>query len=110
MFEDRYVKLFDGRLYGICTFGLRIRQILSTSNISFDGIMENSPYFVLPDIVFGLVLLKKYINALVHRQHLLEMNKCCGFIPVYTDGSQDGNTVVSATAFPSEVLSKRLQL
>ena len=92
VFDGKYVKLFKVTLNAICTFGLRMRQI----NIRFDSIMEISQYFGLPpwyikppDIVFDLVHLKKgHTNALVYRQHLLEIKiKFCDFIQTYTDGS-----------------------
>ena len=73
--------------------------------------METSPYFILqpwcikpPDIIFDLVHLKKdHTNALVYRQHFLDIkNKFCDFILVYTDGSRYDNAVASATVFPAE--------
>ena len=54
-------------------------------------------------------LKKDHTNALVHRQHFLEIrNNYSDFIKIYTDGPQDGGAVASAAVFPSEIISKRL--
>ena len=45
----------------------------------------------------------------MYRQHLLEIkNKYSDFIQIYTDGSQDGGVVASATILPCETISKRI--
>ena len=111
------MKLFDAKPNAIPTFGLRIKQLLTASNITFDDIMETPSYFILPPwyikpptILFDLVHLKKnHTDALVYKQHFLEIkNNYSDFIHVYTDGSRDGNAVASATVFPSEIISKSL--
>ena len=60
------MKLFDARSNAIRTFGLRIKQFLTPSNIDFSDIVETPSYFVLPpwcikppDIVLDLVHVKK---------------------------------------------------
>ena len=62
------MKLFDARPNSICTFGLRIKQFLTASNIDISDILETFSYFVLqpwcikpPKIVMDLVNLKKKI-------------------------------------------------
>ena len=64
--DNKYVKLFDARSNAVCTFGLRIKQFLTASNIDFSDILETPSYFVLPPwcikplkIVLDLVHLKK---------------------------------------------------
>jgi len=117
VFEGKYVKLFDAKLNATPTFGLRIRQLLNASKISFGDIMETPTCFVLPPwyikppiILFDLVDLKKdRTNPLVYKQHFLEIkNRFSDYIHVYTDGSRDGNTVACAAVFPSNTISKRL--
>ena len=45
---DKYMKLFDARLSAIRTFGLRIKQFLTPSNIELSDILETPSYFILP--------------------------------------------------------------
>ena len=66
MFDNTYMKLFDARPSAIRTFGLRIKQFLTASNIDFSDILETPSYFILPawgikppKIVLDLVHLKK---------------------------------------------------
>ena len=66
VFDHKYMKLFDARLSAICTFGLRIKQFLTASNIDFSDILETPSYVNLPPwcvkppkIVLDLVHLKK---------------------------------------------------
>ena len=60
------MKLFDARPSAIRTFGLRIKQFLTASNIELSHILETPSYFILPPwcikppkIVLDLVHLKK---------------------------------------------------
>ena len=48
VFDNKYMKLFDARPNAIRTFGLRIKQFLSASNIELSDILETPSYFVLP--------------------------------------------------------------
>ena len=66
VFDNTYMKLFDARPNAIPTFGLRIKQFLTASNIDFSDILETPSYFTLPPwcikppkIVLDLVRLKK---------------------------------------------------
>ena len=66
VFDNKYMKFFDSRPNAIRTFGLRIKQFLTASNIDFSDILETPSYFVLPPwcmkppkIVLDLVHLKK---------------------------------------------------
>ena len=66
VFDNKYMKMFDVRPNAIRTFGLRIKQILTASNIAFSDIFETLSYFVLPpwcikplNIVLDLMHLKK---------------------------------------------------
>ena len=53
--------------------------------------------------------MKDHTNASVYSRHFLQLkNKFCDFIQIYTDGSRDGNVIVSDTMFPSETISKRI--
>ena len=65
VFDNKHMKLFDARPSAIHTFGLRIKQFLTLSNINFSDILE-TPYFIVPPwcikppkIVLDLVHLKK---------------------------------------------------
>ena len=118
VFDNKYMKLFDARPNAIRTFGLRIKQFLTASNIDFSDILETPSYFILPPwcvkppkIVLDLVHLKKdRTDASIYQQLFLEIrDKYRDYIPVYTDGSQDGNSVACATVSPSDTeLSMRL--
>ena len=91
--------MFDVRLYAIRTFGLRIKQFLTASNIDFSDILETPSYFVLPPkIVLDLVHLKKgRTDTSAYQQLFMEIqDKYRDYIPVYIDGSRDGNYVVCA--------------
>ena len=114
VFDNKYMKLFDARPSAIRTFGLRIKQFLTASNIEFSDILETPSYFILPPwcvkppkIVLDLVHLKKdRTDASIYQQRFLEIrDKYCDYIPVYTHG----NSVACATVFPSDTeLSMRL--
>ena len=117
VFENKYMKLFDVNPSAIRTFGLHIKQFLTASNIELSDILE-TPYFIVPPwrikppkIVLDLVHLKKdRTDASIHQQLFMEIrDRYRDHIPVYTDGSRDGNAVVCATVFPSNiVISMRL--
>ena len=80
--------------------------------------METPSYFVLlpwcikpPKIVLDLVHVKKdRTYTYVYQQLFMEIrDRYRDHIPVYTDGSRDGNAVACATVFPSDtVISMRL--
>ena len=118
VFDHKYMKLFDARPSAIRTFGLRIKQFLTSSNIEFSDILETPSSFILPPwcvkppkIVLHLVHLKKdRTDALIYEQHFLEIrDKYRNYIPVYTDRSRDGYSMACATVFPSDTeLSMRL--
>ena len=48
VFDNTYMKLFDARPSAIPTFGLRIKQFLTASNIDFSDILETPSYFISP--------------------------------------------------------------
>ena len=111
VFDNTYMKLFDARPSAIRTFGLRIKQFLTASNIEFSDILETPSYFILPPwcikppkIVLDLVQLKtNRTDATIYQQRFMEIrNRYLDHIPVYTDGSRDGNSVACATVFPSD--------
>ena len=112
------MKLFDARPSAIRTFGLRIEHFLIASNIELSDILETPSYFILPawcikppKIVLDLVHLKKdRTDASIYQQLFMEIrDRYRDYIPVYTDGSRDGNAVACATVFPSNtVISMRL--
>ena len=111
VFDNTYMKLFDARPSAIRTFGLRIKQFLTTSNIELSDILETPSYFILPPpkIVLNLVHLKKDgTDASVYQQLFIGIrDRYRDYIPVYKDGLRDGNTVACATGFPSNtVISK----
>ena len=118
VFDNKYMKLFDARPSAICTFGLRIKQFLTASNIELSDILETPSYFIAPPwcikpqkIVLDLVLLKKdRTDASIYQQLFMEIrDRYRDYIPVYTDGSRDGNAVACATVFPpNTVISMRL--
>ena len=111
VFNNKYIN-------AIRTFGLRIKQFSTASNIDFSDILETPSYFILPPwcvkppkIVLDLVHLKKdRTDASIYQQLFLEIrDKYRDYIPIYTDGSRDGNSVACATVFPSDTeLSMRL--
>ena len=118
VFDNKYMKLFDARPNAIRTFGLRIKQFLTASNIELSDILETPSYFISPPwcikppkIVLELVHLKKdRTDASIYQQLFMEIqDRYRDHIPVYTDGSRDGNAVACATVFPSNtVISMRL--
>ena len=64
---NKYMKLFDAKPNAIRTFGLRIKQFLTVSNIDFSDILETPSYFILPPwcikppkIVLDVLHLTKY--------------------------------------------------
>ena len=118
VFDNKYMKLFDARPNAIRTFGLRIKQFLTASNIEFSDILETPSYFISPPscikprkIVLDLVHLKKdRTDASIYQQLFMEIrDRYRDHIPVYTDGSRDGNVVACATVFPpNTVISMKL--
>ena len=73
VFDNTYMKLFDARPSAIPTFGLRIKQFVTASNIEFSDILETPSYFILPPwcikppkIVLDLVHLKKRSNRCIN--------------------------------------------
>ena len=110
MFDNKYMKLFDARSNVIHTFSLHTKQFLFASNIDFLDMMEIPSYFVLPlwcikqpNIVLDLMHLKN--NASIYQQPFMELRKRYrDYIPVYIDGSQDGNSVACTTGFPPDAI------
>ena len=108
VFDNKYMKLFDARPNDIRTFGLHIKHILTASNLDFSGILETPSYFVLtpwyirpPKIVLDLMHLKKdRADASIYQTLFMEIrDRYRDYIPVYADGSRDGNSVACATVF-----------
>ena len=69
VFDNTSMKLFDARPSAVPTFGLRIKQFLTASNIDFSDILETPSYFILPPwcikppkVMLDLVRLKKRSN------------------------------------------------
>ena len=95
VFDNKYIKLFDARPGAIRTFGLRIKQFLTASNIEFSDILETPSYFILPPWCVKPPHLKKNrIDASIYQQRFLEIrDRYSDYIPVYTDRSRDGNSV-----------------
>ena len=52
VFDNKYMKLFNTRPNAIRSFGLRIKQFLTASNIEFSDILETPSYFILPPCVY----------------------------------------------------------
>ena len=110
--------MFDARPNAIRTFGRRIKQFLTASNIDFSDILETLSYFVIPPwcirppkIVLDMVHLKKdRTDTSVYQQRFMEIrDRYRDYIPVCTDGSRDENVVACVTVFPSNtVISMRL--
>ena len=48
VFDNKYMKLFDAKPSAIHTFGLRIKQFLTASNIELSDILETPFYVILP--------------------------------------------------------------
>ena len=103
VFDNKYMKLFDARPSAIRTFGLRIKQFLTASNIEFSDILETPSYFNLlpwcikpPKIVLDLVHLKKdRTDASIYHQLFVKIrDRYLNYIPVYTE-----NSVACATVF-----------
>ena len=75
------MKLFDARPNAIRTFGLRIKQFLTASNIELSDILETPSYFISPPwfvkprkIVLDLVHLKKdRTDASIYQQLFMEI-------------------------------------
>ena len=70
VFDYRYMKLFNAKPNVICTFGLRIKQYLTASNIDFSNILVTPLYFILPS--FGIEPLKIVLD-LVHLKKIVHM-------------------------------------
>ena len=113
VFDNKYMKLFDARPNAIRTFGLRIKQFLTASNIELSDILETPSYFISPPwcikppkIVLELVHLKKdRTDASIYQQLFMKIrDRYRDNIPVYTDGSRDGNAMACATVFPSNTV------
>ena len=104
VFDNTYMKLFDARPNAIHTFGLRIKQFLTASNIDFSDIFETPWCIKPPKIVLDLVYLKKdRTDASIYQQLFMEIrDRYRDYIAVYTDGSRDGNSVACAAVFPSD--------
>ena len=71
------------------------------------NIVETPSYFVLPPkIVLDLMHLKKdHTDVSVYQKLFMEIRyRYSDYIPVYTDGSRDGNCVACATVFPSNTI------
>ena len=107
------MKLFDAKPSAIRTFGLRIKQFLTASNIELSDILETPSYFIIPPwcikppkIVLDLVHLKKdRTDASIYKQLFMEIrDRYRDYIPVYTDDSRDGNAVACATVFSSNTV------
>ena len=52
VFDNKYMKLFDARPSAIRTFGLRIKQFLTASNIELSDIFGNTFIFHLTTLVY----------------------------------------------------------
>ena len=48
VFDNKYMKLYDAMANEIRTFGLRIKQFSTASNIDCSDILETPSYFALP--------------------------------------------------------------
>ena len=117
VFDNKYIKLFDARPSAIRIFGLRIKQFLTASYIELSDILE-TPYFIVPPwcikppkIVLDLVHQKKdRTDTSIYQLLFMEIrDRYRDYIPVYTDGSRDGNAGACATVFPSNtIISMRL--
>ena len=113
VFDNKYMKLFDARPNAIRTFGLHIKQFLTASNIELCDILETRSYYISPPwcikppkIVLDLVHLKNdRTDASIYQQLCMEIrDRYRDYIPVYADGSRDGNAVACATVFPSNTV------
>ena len=84
VFDNKYMKLFDIRLNAIRTFGLCINHFLTASKDRTDASNYQKLFMEIRD---------RYRD----------------YIPVYTDGSWDENSVACAIVFPSNtIISMRL--
>ena len=50
VFDNKYMKLFDARPNAIRTFGHRIKQFLTTSNIELSDMLETPSYFIVSNV------------------------------------------------------------
>ena len=66
------MKLFDARPSAIPTFGLRIKQFLTASNIEFSDILETPSYFILPP---WCIKPPKIVLDLVHLKNIEQMHQ-----------------------------------
>ena len=71
MFDDKYMKLFDGLLNAIHTFSLHMKQFLSDIFYDFSDILQTLSYTALDKDVMLMNLLYTYfkqgINLYVHK-------------------------------------------
>ena len=112
MFDNTNMKLFDAWPNAIRIFGLRIKQFLTAYNIDFSDILETLSYFMLPprcvkplNIVLDLVHLETQCSeASVYKQGFMELRDgYSDYIPVYTDGSRDGDSVACSILYQAAV-------
>ena len=83
VFDNKYMKLFEVRPNAIRTFGHRIKQFLTASNIELSDILETPSYFIVPPwcikrpkIVLDLVHLKKdQTDASIYQQLFMEIRE-----------------------------------
>ena len=100
VFDIKYMKLFGARPNVFHSFGLHIKQFLTASNIDFSGIhiLFDHLGVLLPNIVLGLVHQKKdHKYASISKQLFMEIqNRYHNYIAIYTDRSQEGNSMACA--------------
>ena len=73
VFDNKFMKLFNARPIAIRTFGLRIKQFLTASNIYFSEILETPSYFVLP---LCYIKALKIVLDLIHLKKIAQMHMC----------------------------------
>ena len=99
--RPNYFTIFQNKLYGIPTFGIRIAPALNTAGIKVRNIQSNSilnipPWTIKqPEVLFTLTTDKKEItDSSIFRAKFQELSsQYPDFQNIYTDGSKDGPTL-----------------
>ena len=107
--------MFERRTTCIPTFGIRIGPKLEESNINLDtiatySVSEVPPWTITrPKVIFDINTSKKSsTDPSLFRSKFVEIkSEYRDFIPIYTDGSRDGDTV-AATVTPIGTIQSRL--
>ena len=116
VFKPKYKDLFDKNTKLIPTFGLRVLPKLEEAKINLDiianySVPEVPPWTMArPKVLFDINMCKKHtVDPSIFCSKFLEIKtQYSDFIPIYTDGSKDGDAVAAAAVTEHNYLQLRL--